>query len=232
MNKPEWQWNEIQQIGTDYSSLDEVEIYDRRMAEFRDVEAENRDMLQKLNLAAGASVLEIGCGTGRFARAAAAAGHRVSAVDVSEIMLDYLNKKTAEAGSWSVETQHAGFLTMDFADESFDAVVSGAALHHLPDAWKLVALGNIFRVLKPGGRFILRDVVFVMQDEDTPNQCFERFVGSFSETIRPGAVRHVKCEYSTYDWIMEGLLTRAGFEIEAQSESSPSFVVYVCVKKA
>lgn len=67
---PEWQWNEMQQVGTDYTDLAEVERYDQRMGSFRDVEKENRTMLEMLNLPTGSSVLEVGCGTGRFARAA------------------------------------------------------------------------------------------------------------------------------------------------------------------
>ncbi len=83
MRAPEWQWNEFQQVGTDYANLEEVATYDARMATFRDVETENRKILETLALPAGSRVLEIGCGTGRFARAAAAAGHQVTAVDVS-----------------------------------------------------------------------------------------------------------------------------------------------------
>lgn len=230
MKQPEWQWDEMKQIGTDYTDLAEVEAYDRRMATFRNVDAENRAILTMLNLPAGSKVLEIGCGTGRFSRAASAAGMKTTAIDVSQIMLEYVRKKSAEEGQAKITTQHAGFLTMDFPAESFDAAVSGAALHHLPDAWKLVALQNIFRALKPGGRFILGDVVFSLKNEKPPQQCFEQFVNSFNEQVRAGALGHVKKEYSTYDWIMEGLLTRAGFAIESQTAAPSSFILYLCRK--
>ncbi len=232
MHKTEWQWDEMRQIGTDYSDLKEVELYDQRMKSFRDVDLENQEMLSMLQLPKGSAVLEIGCGTGRFSRAAASFGLKVSAVDVSKIMLEYVQKKISEENLSPIILQHAGFLTSDFPSESFDAVVSGAALHHLPDTWKLVALQNISRVLKTGGKFILRDVVFSLREGESPDQCFERFIHSFNEQVRPGALGHVKQEFSTYDWIMDGLLTRAGFAIKSKKSVSSNFVVYLCQKDA
>lgn len=231
MNIPDWQWNELQQVGTDYTDLKEVEIYDQRMGNFRNVDRENGDMLEMLDLPAEASVLEIGCGTGRFAIAAAQAGLEVTAVDVSEIMLEYVTQKTGTLGLPKITTQHAGFITMDFPAGCFDAAVSGAALHHLPDAWKFVALLNIARVLKPGGQFILRDVVFSLEENETPADCFERFSSAFPN-MRKEPARHVAKEFSTYDWIMKGLLERAGFEIKTQTKyEEVSFCVYHCVKR-
>jgi ubiquinone/menaquinone biosynthesis C-methylase UbiE len=145
---PDWQWNEMQHVGTDYNDLVEVQAYDARMASFRNVAEENRRILQTLNLPKGAAVLEIGCGTGQFARSAAAAGLVVDAADVSALMLEYVKKRSQEEGHPVRKLQHAGFLTMDFPAGYFDAVVSGAALHDLPDAWKLVALRNVARAMK------------------------------------------------------------------------------------
>ena len=229
MQYPDWQWNEMQQVGTDYTDIQEVEAYDERMGAFRDVNTENREMLEMLALPTGASVLEIGCGTGRFTRAAAASGLKPTAIDVSTIMLEYIRDKAQKDGLASIATQHAGFLTMDFPEATFDAAVSGVALHHLPDAWKFVALRNIARVLKPGGQFILRDVVFTLNNNESPEECFEHFAGAFP-SMRVEAARHVAQEFSTYDWIQEGLLIRAGFTIESKNEIAQSFIVYHCRK--
>lgn len=231
MERPDWMWNEMQQVGTDYSDAAEVAAYDSRMATFRDVDAENRLILDTLVLPSGSKVLEIGCGTGRFVRAAAAAGLEVFAADVSSVMLAYVAQKCAETGLKIGGLQHAGFLTMDFPEGEFDAVVSGAALHHLPDAWKYVALHNIARVLKTGGQLYLKDVVFSVEDGEMPEAVFERFAAGFPQ-MRAEAARHAAAEFSTYDWIMAGLLTRAGFEIREATKVSESFFVYHCVKKA
>jgi len=231
MNTPEWLFDEKQCVNTDYMALAVVEAYDQYMAGFRDVEAENRSILAALNLSAGAAVLEIGCGTGRFARAATAAGHRVTAIDVSAAMLDYLRAEARREGLGEIATQQAGFLTMDFPSERFDAVVSALALHHLPDLWKLVALRNVARALKPQGQFLLRDAVFAVGD-DGPAACFERFINSLPQGDQSRAVGHIKKEFSTLDWIMEGLLQRAGFDILKTESAHESLVIYHCRKSA
>ena len=111
---------------TDYTDLEEIAAYDERMGSFRNVDQENQEMLEILNLSTGANVLEIGCGTGRFARTAAASGLHVTAIDVSAGMLKYIEQKVQQEELPEISTQHAGFLTMDFPAQSFDAVVSGA----------------------------------------------------------------------------------------------------------
>ena len=138
--KPDWMWNEMQQVGTDYADVAEVAAYDQRMGTIRDVVGENRQTLARLALPVGGRLLDIGCGTGRLVRAAAAQGLQAYAADVSAVMLAYLEGRAAEEGVKLAGLQHAGFLTMSFPAEHFDAVVSSLALHHLPDAWKLVAL--------------------------------------------------------------------------------------------
>ena len=228
--EPDWRWNEFRQVGTDYEDVAEVEAYDRRMGTFRDVDAENRSMLAMLALPPGSAVLEIGCGTGRFARAAAAAGMKVAVADVSKIMLDYVADRSWKDNLPEIAVQHSGFLTLDFPAASFDAAVSGAALHHLPDAWKYVGLLNVARILKPGGRFILRDVVFMVKDGESPETIFEGFSGGFP-AMRAEAARHVASEFSTYDWILEGLLARVGVEILSAEKPNAAFAVYHCRKR-
>lgn len=229
MEATDWQWDEMQQVGTDYTNVKEISAYDDRMATFRNVDAENRGLLDMLALPAGAAVMEIGCGTGRFARAAAAAGLETTAIDVSAGMLEYVTQQAKASGLPEIATQHAGFLTMDFPPSRFDAAVSGAALHHLPDAWKLVALRNIARALKPRGQLILYDVVFSLADGDAPEDCFERFAAGYAG-MRKEAAQHVAREFSTYDWILEGLLSRAGFEILSVNRPSESFAQFHCRK--
>jgi putative AdoMet-dependent methyltransferase len=226
---PVWQWDEMRQVGTDYADVAEVENYDKRMGTFRDITAENQKILQTLNMPVVADFLEIGCGTGRLALAAAEAGHCVTAVDISAVMLRYVAQKAAGKGL-SVRLQNAGFLTMNLPSEYFDAVVTSAAMHHLPDVWKLVALRNIHRCLKPGGQFILRDVIFTLSGEQSVQNCLETFIQSFPSEVQPGAVGHAACEYSTFDWIMDGLLARAGFRIISKFQEQCSFWNYHCRK--
>jgi cyclopropane fatty-acyl-phospholipid synthase-like methyltransferase len=224
---PVWQWNEIQQVGTDYADIAEVERYEQRMGEFRDLAAEDAAILATLDLPAQSRILELGTGTGHFARAAALAGHRVTAVDVSPTMLQYARDRAQRAGLSGLDFEHAGFLTFSAAPATFDAAVSVAALHHLPDLWKAVALQNVHRALKPGGQFLLHDVVFLWNDTPLETQ-FDTLVHSIPESTRAGAIGHIAKEFSTLDWIMAGLLTRAGFRIRRVVNTQAALVQYLC----
>jgi hypothetical protein len=48
--------------------------------------------------------------------------------------------------------------------------------------------------------------------------------------MRSDAARHVASEFSTYDWILEGLLSRAGFSYQMIANPSESFLLYHCRK--
>ena len=223
--QPVWQWNEIQQVGTDYTDVAEVERYEQRMNEFRDLKAEDEAILAALQLREASDILEIGTGTGHFARAAARAGHRVTAIDISPVMLEYAEQRAKLEKLPEIAFQHAGFLTFQ-EDARFDAVVSVAVLHHLPDLWKTVALHRVRQVIRPGGMLLLGDVVFSSKAELCPQ--FESFVHGMPESTQKGASGHIAREYSTLDWIMEGLLERAGFKVVQIAAGDHSFVRYLC----
>lgn len=99
----------------------------------------------------GVTTLEYGCGQGRYGLELARRGAKVTGIDVSETGIELANLRASEMG---LDT--ARFLTMDaeeldFATDSFDLVFGTGILHHL-DLDR--ALGEIGRVLKPGGRAI------------------------------------------------------------------------------
>jgi putative AdoMet-dependent methyltransferase len=225
--QPAWQRNEFQQVNTDFFDTAVVERYEQRMGEFRDLPAEDAAILETLALPKGSRVLEIGTGTGHFARAAARAGHRVTAVDISPAMLQYADSRARAEGLTDIEFRKAGFLTLAAPPATFDAAVSVAVLHHLPDLWKAVALHNLHGVLKPGGQFLLGDVVFSSKDRD-PRWQFDAFIDFMPEAMRDGANGHIAKEFSTLDWIMEGLLTRAGFAIQRIVDPHAPLIQYLC----
>jgi ubiquinone/menaquinone biosynthesis C-methylase UbiE len=75
-------------------------------------------------------------------------------------MLDRLDAHAEENGISNVTTVAADMRTLPFEDESFDAVVSNYAFHHLVDADKAIALAEARRVLVPGGRLVVCDMMF------------------------------------------------------------------------
>ncbi len=94
--------------------------------------------------------LEIGAGTGYFSLNLATQGliRNLTATDISPGMLKSL-AATAERLGVPVETVVTEAEVLPFEDESFDAVLGHAILHHIPDLDK--AFSEFFRVLKPGG---------------------------------------------------------------------------------
>src|SRR5947208_8108852 len=113
-----------------------------------------------LDVKPGWRVADIGCGNGVLATEAALMGAQVDAIDISPAMLA-LAEIYARDRKASVRTQSAGLLSFSYQPESYDLIVSEFTLHHLPDFWKAVAMSRIYRALKPGASFYLRDIVYV-----------------------------------------------------------------------
>lgn len=221
-----WHYDEMQQTGVDFDDAAQVAKYDANQGS--DPEAE-RQLLDRLRVAPGQSVVDLGCGTGSFAREAARAGALVRAIDVSAVMLAYV-RKTSEREGLALRCEHAGFLTFDAEANSVDVVVTRFALHHLPDFWKQVALLRLREAIRPGGLLYLRDVVFSF-DPSSHSTAIADWVDrmpGLSGFSRGEFETHVREEYSTFAWVLEGLLERAGFQILEQSYPAPEYAEYLC----
>ncbi len=121
---PAWMYNEMQQVGTDYTDDAQVEAYDQRMQRLRDVKEETEAIIKSIHLKKNGTILEIGTGTGSFAIEASRHCEKVIAIDVSRNMLEFAKQKARMMGISNVEFNHAGFLTYDHNGETLDAVVS------------------------------------------------------------------------------------------------------------
>lgn len=210
-----WQWDESAALNLDFGDRNVVAAYDERHRRFRDIDGENAAVLARLDLAPGQVVADFGCGTGAFARAAACRGAAVYAIDLSAAMLDFVEWKAREEGLDNIRCRRGGFLSYVHDGPPFDAIHSSLALHHLPDFWKQEALDRLAGLLRPGGKFHLMDVVFQPENRAANiaawiEQTAARGGAEVGDRIRD----HVRREYSTFTWIMEGLLARAGFRID------------------
>ncbi len=228
--RPAWHYNEFVQTGVDLDDADMVEDYDHRQGS--DSEEENR-LIATLGIAAGDTVVDLGCGTGSFALAAARHGARVTAIDVAANMLRYVARAADANGLTNLQTLQGGFLSWQPAAASIDVVVCRFALHHLPDFWKQIALNNIANALAPGGTLFLRDVVFSF-----PAAEYETHINAWIDAMpqRSGFSReefetHVRDEYSTFDWILHGMLQRAGFTVREHNIHAPQYADYLCSRR-
>lgn len=228
-----WQYDEFKQVGKDYGRQAEVDVYDSSHARFRDSVAESNEALDSMGLARGEVLIDFGAGTGTFSIQAALRGIVVHAVDVSRTMIEAARRKAAAAGADGIEFHHAGFLTYEHHGDPVDAISTMLAFHHLPDFWKGVALKRMNGMLKPGGLLFFRDVIV---EEQNALENIATLIGRQEELggefLREDAEIHFRDEYSTYDWVMEGMLVRSGFAIESKTFKGGVFGTYLCRKGA
>jgi ubiquinone/menaquinone biosynthesis C-methylase UbiE len=102
-------------------------------------------LLDAGGIGSGVSVLDLCCGTGLVAGAAAARGATASGLDFSSAMLDI-----ARATHPALHFAEGDAEALPFPDRAFDAVVSSFGIHHVARPER--ALTEAWRVLRPGGR--------------------------------------------------------------------------------
>jgi ubiquinone/menaquinone biosynthesis C-methylase UbiE len=115
-----------------------------------------RRTVERLGLAAGARVLDVGCGSGASAiPAAEIVGPQgpVVGADLAERLLELARIKAARAGLVNTEFRQADMERLGYADGSFDAVVSVFSIFFVPDMEKMVT--ELWRMVRPGGQLAI-----------------------------------------------------------------------------
>lgn len=122
-----------------------------------------RNRLQKplwplINIKPGSQVLDVGCGTGDdlIYLVSHFSSLNLTGVDGDPKVLVIAKNKAIKA-NLNIKFRVNLAERLSFANNSFDVVWSSLMIHHLPTKYKLLALQEMRRVLKPGGRLYLID---------------------------------------------------------------------------
>ena len=114
----------------------------------------SRAALRAAALPAGARVVDVAAGPGTLSLLAAAAGARVSAIDISERMLAALRDRAAAAGlAAALDVRQGDAQALPFESGAYDGAFSMFGLMFFPD--RLAGLREMRRVLRPGGRAVV-----------------------------------------------------------------------------
>lgn len=188
------------------------------------------ELLCGLGLGPDTTLVDLGAGTGLLSAAAAPLCGRVVAVDPSPAML------AAARARGAFECVEAGFLSYEHRGEPPAIVYSRNALHHLPDFWKAVALERIARMLAPAGTLVLRDLVYSFAPDEAEEVLEAWFAAAPADPNdgwpRPELEAHVRDEHSTFSWLLEPMLERAGFAIvDAWYSDSRTYARYVSTRR-
>lgn len=176
--------------------------------------------------------LDVGCGTGVLAARLAAIGWRMDGIDPSQGMLDVMAREAP-----AVRGQRAFGDDLPFDGDTFDLVVTVAALHHVadPDAVRGTLI-EMARVVRPGGRIVVWDhnprnpywkilMARVPQDDGS-----ERLIGEDEVLagLRAGGARVISSEPLGFvpDFVPPRLLP-ATVRVEGAVERTP-FVRRLC----
>lgn len=108
----------------------------------------------------GMEAVDLGSGTGQLTLPVARRGAKVTAVDVSDTMVELLVEKARAEGLRSVTGLVCPIERLTLPPGSADLVVSCYALHHLRDRDKEALVREAAGWLRPGGRLVVADMMF------------------------------------------------------------------------
>lgn len=152
MSKDPYRWDERVEVWEEVAASEAFLAIRDRIVELAEPRADDR-------------VIDLGAGTGLLSLALAPRVRELVAVDISERMLERLDDAAVADGIHNVELVAGDLRRLPLEDESATLVVSNYAFHHLDDSGKELALAEARRILRPGGRLVVCDMMFSLSLE-------------------------------------------------------------------
>jgi cysteine synthase A len=150
----------------------------------------------------GATVLDIGSGTGNLSYVAELANYTVTGIDPNKKMLDIAKDKFP-----NIEFVEGGFLNIPKSNNSIDAIISSYAFHHLSDDDKKLAALLFSTKLKPGGKVIIADTMY-SSEKDKLNLIEDSLNKNYSSLAED-----LDTEFYTTHKVLTEIFTYAGFNV-------------------
>ncbi|MBB4200043.1 SAM-dependent methyltransferase [Rhodoblastus sphagnicola] len=125
-------------------------------------------LLQAAQLNAGLKVIDVACGPGIVACAAARLGCEVTGIDITPSMIDQARARQQAVGLSQLDWHIGDATQLPFTDESFDVAITRYSFHHMPHP--LAALREMKRIVRPGGRLIVADATPTAQTQAAYDQ--------------------------------------------------------------
>jgi arsenite methyltransferase len=133
----------------------------------------------------GDAVIDLGSGAGNdcfVARHETGSEGKVIGIDFTPIMIEKARINAEKLGLNNVEFREGDIDAMPVSNDVADVVVSNCVLNLVPDKQKVI--GEIHRVLKPGGHFSISDIVLVGELPDALRQDAEMYAGCVAGAIQ------------------------------------------------
>ena len=163
----------------------------------------------------GATVIDVGAGTGDLSFAAAARGAHVTALDLSPGMLAVLSRRAAATQRSRVEPLVGSAESLPFPDASVDRIVTGFTVRNVGDLPR--ALAEFKRVLRPGGRAV------VLELSHPPSPAFRRLYAGYL-SILPALATLLGGDALAYRYLPRSLRSFPGAERLAAMLREAGFV--------
>lgn len=132
----------------------------------------------------GETVIDLGSGAGNdvfIARAQVGETGRVIGVDMTPAMIDKARANNAKLGHTNVEFRLGEIERLPVASDTANVVISNCVLNLVPD--KQQAFSEIYRVLAPGGRFVVSDIVLDGPLPENLRKAAEMYAGCVSGAL-------------------------------------------------